>query len=118
MRSKRTQSHSRSRRLRIAFNKTGHRESALDVLQNARVNSEFEWRQSGESSSDAEEGVYKLALSHHVTLGQPADLPFADHMHCLVTIDVLHAPSDDRKPRLATIRFFMNLWSCSMMLFK
>jgi hypothetical protein len=31
---------------------------------------------------------------------------------------VLHAPSADRKPRLATMRFLMNRWSCSMMLFK
>src|SRR5215467_3461767 len=31
---------------------------------------------------------------------------------------VRHAPSTDRNPRLAVIRFLMNRWSCSITLFK
>jgi hypothetical protein len=33
-------------------------------------------------------------------------------------VDELQAPSTDRNPRLAAIRFFTNRWSCSILLFK
>ena len=36
---------------------------------------------------DAKEVVNKLALPNHVSLVQPSDLPFPDHVHCLVAFD-------------------------------
>ena len=48
---------------------------------------------------------------------EPADLAFSDCMHRLISLDGSHAPSAERNPRLAVMRFLMNRWSCSMMLF-
>ena len=40
-----------------------------------------------ESGRDAEDAVDELTLGHGITLGDPADLTFADCMHRLVTFD-------------------------------
>ena len=66
---------------------------------------------------DNKDWVDELALRYRIGLRDPADLPFADCLHRLVAFDG-HAPSTDRNPRLAVIRFLMNRWSCSMMLFR
>ena len=71
-----------------------------------------------ELRSDAEDCMDELALRDSIALGDPSDLTFADCMHRLVPSIVRHAPSADRNPRLAVIRFLMNRWSCSMMLFR
>jgi hypothetical protein len=67
--------------------------------------------------SHAKEVVNKLALPNHVSLVQPSNLSFPDHMHCLVAFDRPPGPSGDRKPRLAVMRFLLKRWSCSMMFF-
>ena len=67
------------------------------------------WVVRWELCRDAEECVYELPLRYTIDLREPADLLFTEI--------VRHAPSTERKPRLAVIRFFMKRWSCSMMLF-
>ena len=67
---------------------------------------------------DAKETVDKLALPDHVSLIEPSDLPFPDHVHCLVAFDRPPRPfwrpeSDARGNAL-----FDEAWSCSMMLFR
>src|SRR3954453_15784357 len=64
--------------------------------------------------SDAEDCMDELALRDSVALGEPSDLTFADCIHRLVPSIFRQAPSTDRKPRVAVIRFFMKRWSCSM----
>jgi len=44
------------------------------------------------SGGDPEERMDELALAENVTLGQPADLPFADPLHQLITFDCLPGP--------------------------
>jgi hypothetical protein len=71
-----------------------------------------------ELRGDAEECVDELALTDYVAFGQPPNLTLPDQVHRLIPFDRPARPSVDRKPRLATIRFLMKRWSCSMMLFK
>jgi hypothetical protein len=91
-----------------------------DVLQ---IETEIQILSSGtldvdELRSDAKQCVDELALAEYVPFGQPPKLPF--RIKCIASYPsiVRHAPSADWKPRLATMRFLMKRWSCSMMLFK
>jgi hypothetical protein len=87
-------------------------ETEIEILSSRTVDVD-------ESRGDAEQRVDELALTDHVAFGQPPNLtPF--QIKCIASYPsiVLHAPSADRKPRLATTRFLMKRWSCSMMLFK
>ena len=71
-----------------------------------------------ELRADAEDCMDKLALRDSIALSNPADWPL--RMACIASYPsiVRHAASTDRNPRLAVIRFLMNRWSCSMMLFR
>src|SRR5260370_38405593 len=46
--------------------------------------------------SDAEQSMDELTLAHRITLCQPADLSFANRMHCLVAFD--GSPGSFRRP--------------------
>ena len=46
--------------------------------------------------SDAEQSMDELTLAHRITLCQPADLSFANRVHCLVTFD--GSPGSLRRP--------------------
>src|SRR6202035_4877412 len=68
---------------------------------------------------DTENLVNESDLPCNVTLGQPFHLTF----FLIMCIDsypaiVFSAPLTERNHRLAAIRFLMNRWSCSTMLFK
>ena len=67
-----------------------------------------EWSSGKELYSDTKNGMDELTLTDRIALTHPADLPFSNCMHRLVTLDVRHALSAERKPRLAVIRFLMN----------
>ena len=59
------------------------------------------------SRGDAGQCVDELALADYVAFGQPPNLTL--RIKCIASYPstVLHAPSADRKPRLATMRFLM-----------
>jgi hypothetical protein len=70
------------------------------------------------SRGDAEQCVDELALADYVPFGQPPNLTLPDQVHRLIPFDRPARPFADRQPRLATMRFLMKRWSCSIMLFK
>jgi hypothetical protein len=86
----------------------------MAVLQTAGAGPRFSCV---ELRGDAEECVDELASRGGIAPGDPADLAYPNRMHRFLASIARHAPSAERKPRLAAIRFLINLWSCSITLF-
>ena len=91
---------------------------AVESVANGKIRTWAAIRFRPVSLSGAEQSMHELTLTHRITLYQPADLPFANRMHCLVAFD--GAPRPFRRPEseAGDDSFLDESVSCSMMLLR
>jgi hypothetical protein len=68
--------------------------------------------------SDAEGLIDETDLGSDISLEQPPNLSFSDHVHRLVSSYRVQRTGHGAKPKPGAMRFLMNRWSCSTILFK